>query len=57
MGTENCALIGIIIIIMSLFKTRVWWSNTSGLEEFHDFGCLCVANIDNRPSGHGNLAS
>lgn len=40
---------------MSLFKAREWWSTNSGSEEFHDFGCLCVANIDNLPTGHGKL--
>lgn len=38
---------------MSLFKARDWWSTTSGYEEFHDIGSLCVANVDNSPSGHG----
>lgn len=38
---------------MSLFKTRDWWSTTTGYEEFHDIGSLCVANVDNSPSGHG----
>ena len=40
---------------MSLFKARDWWSTTSGFEEFHDLGCLCVGNIDNNPSGYGNI--
>ena len=38
---------------MSLFRAREWWSTTSGYEEFHDLGCLCVANIDNSPSKNG----
>ena len=38
---------------MSLFKARDWWTTTSGYEEFHDLGCLCVANIDNNKNGHG----
>ena len=41
---------------MSLFKAREWWSTTSGYEEFHDTGCLCVANIDNNTAGHGMMA-
>ena len=39
--------------VMSLFKARDWWSTISGFEEFHDLGCLCVANIDNNQNGHG----
>ena len=42
---------------MSLFKARDWWSTTSGCEEFYDIGCLCVANVDNSPSGHGEIMS
>ena len=38
---------------MSLFTARDWWSTTTGYEEFHDIGSLCVANVDNSPSGHG----
>jgi len=40
---------------MSLFKARDWWSTTSGCEEFYDNGCLCVANVDNSPSGHDKI--
>lgn len=32
---------------MSLFKAREWWSTTSGYEEFHDLGNLCIGNLDN----------
>ena len=32
---------------MSLFKAREWWATTSGYEEFHDLGCLCIGNLDN----------
>lgn len=49
----GCALIGTLAAAMSLFKARDWWSTTSGYEEFHDIGSLCVANVDNSPSGHG----
>ena len=38
---------------MSLFKVREWWSTTSGFEEFHDLGCLCVANLENLPAEFG----
>ena len=38
---------------MSLFKTRDWWSTTIGEDEEFDHGCLCVANVDNDPSGLG----
>jgi hypothetical protein len=38
---------------MSLFSTREWWDTRLGSnEEFH-LGSLCVANIDNDPSGAG----
>ncbi|XP_005112298.1 protein PTHB1 [Aplysia californica] len=40
---------------MSLFKTRDWWSATVGEEEEFDHGCLCVANVDNDPSGHDKI--
>ncbi len=42
---------------MSLFTAKEWWATqlgASGQEEF-DQGSLCVANIDNDPSGAGEL--
>ncbi|XP_065833993.1 protein PTHB1-like [Oscarella lobularis] len=36
---------------MSLFKTREWWSTSAGSEERFGSGCLCVANVDNKPDG------
>ena len=41
---------------MSLFRAREWWSTVSGFEEFHDTGCLCLANIDNSADGSGEGA-
>ena len=38
---------------MSLFRAREWWSTTCGAGEEFDRACLCVANIDNDPSGKG----
>ena len=38
---------------MSLFKAREWWSTRVGDGEEFDFGCLCVANIDNHSNGNG----
>lgn len=39
---------------MSLFSVREWWGARLGdaREEF-DRGALCVANIDDEPSGQG----
>ncbi len=38
---------------MSLFKAREWWHAQPGQAEEFDGGCLCIANIDNDPSGAG----
>jgi Bardet-Biedl syndrome 9 protein len=38
---------------MSLFQAREWWSTKSGINEEYDTGCMCVANVDNEPSGSG----
>eukprot|EP00955_Chlamydomonas_euryale_P079355 363290-Chlamydomonas_euryale.AAC.4 len=36
---------------MSLFRTREWWHARAGPGEEFDCGSLCIANIDNDPSG------
>eukprot|EP00803_Ostreobium_quekettii_P005345 evm.model.scf_3119EXC.1 EVM.evm.TU.scf_3119EXC.1 scf_3119EXC:983-9869(+) len=36
---------------MSLFKARDWWRTKCGSGEEFDQGCLCLANVDNNPSG------
>ena len=38
---------------MSLFSSKVWWENKPGNVEEFDVGGLCVANVDNDPSGAG----
>ena len=38
---------------MSLFKARDWWSAVLGEGEEFDQGCLCVGDVDNSGSGHG----
>lgn len=38
---------------MSLFKARDWWSAALGEGEEFDQGCLCVGDVDNSGSGHG----
>lgn len=38
---------------MSLFKARDWWSSVLGEGEEFDQGCLCVGDVDNSGSGHG----
>lgn len=38
---------------MSLFKARDWWSATLGEGEEFDQGCLCVGDVDNSGTGHG----
>lgn len=38
---------------MSLFKARDWWRTKCGSGEEFDQGCLCLANVDNDPSGKG----
>lgn len=38
---------------MSLFKARDWWSATLGEGEEFDHGCLCVGDVDNSGTGHG----
>jgi len=38
---------------MSLFRAREWWQASCGHGEEFDRGSLCVANIDNDPSGKG----
>mmetsp|Transcript_21979 Transcript_21979/g.38663 ORF Transcript_21979/g.38663 Transcript_21979/m.38663 type:complete len:878 (+) Transcript_21979:165-2798(+) len=40
---------------MSLFQAREWWSAQAGQDEEFDFGCLCVANIDNEPGGTNKI--
>jgi len=40
---------------MSLFKARDWWSATLGEGEEFDQGCLCVGDVDNSGTGHGQL--
>lgn len=40
---------------MSLFQAREWWSTQAGQDEEFDAGCLCVANIDNEPSGTNKI--
>ena len=37
---------------MSLFTTREWWAHAVSSDEEFDKGCLCIANIDNEPSGN-----
>lgn len=38
---------------MSLFKARDWWSAALGEGEEFDQGCLCVGDVDNSGTGHG----
>lgn len=38
---------------MSLFKARDWWSAVLGEGEEFDQGCLCVGDVDNSGTGHG----
>jgi hypothetical protein len=38
---------------MSLFGSREWWAARLGDSEEFDQRSLCVANIDNDPSGAG----
>lgn len=40
---------------MSLFKARDWWSATLGEGEEFDQGCLCVGDVDNSGTGHGQF--
>lgn len=40
-------------VAMSLFSSKVWWENKPGNVEEFDVGGLCVANVDNDPSGAG----
>mmetsp|Transcript_22638 Transcript_22638/g.70294 ORF Transcript_22638/g.70294 Transcript_22638/m.70294 type:complete len:843 (+) Transcript_22638:343-2871(+) len=42
---------------MSLFKCREWWRINCGDAEEFDRGCLCVANIDNDPSGEVKIVT
>lgn len=42
---------------MSLFKARDWWSATLGEGEEFDQGCLCVGDVDNSGTGHGQYAT
>lgn len=39
---------------MSLFSSRDYWSTRLGTEEEFDQGGVCVGNIDNDPTGHGD---
>lgn len=41
---------------MSLFKARDWWSAVLGEGEEFDQGCLCVGDVDNSGTGHGQLS-
>mmetsp|Transcript_31454 Transcript_31454/g.57089 ORF Transcript_31454/g.57089 Transcript_31454/m.57089 type:complete len:863 (+) Transcript_31454:102-2690(+) len=40
---------------MSLFQAREWWTVQVSEDEEFDVGCLCVANIDNEPSGANKI--
>lgn len=40
---------------MSLFKARDWWSGALGEGEEFDQGCLCVGDVDNSGTGHGQF--
>lgn len=40
---------------MSLFQARDYWSVQVSQDEEFDVGCLCVANIDNEPSGANKI--
>lgn len=40
---------------MSLFQAREWWCAQAGQDEEFDTGCLCIANIDNEPSGAAKI--
>lgn len=40
---------------MSLFKARDWWSAALGEGEEFDQGCLCVGDVDNSGTGHGQF--
>lgn len=40
---------------MSLFQAREWWSTQVSEDEEFDTGCLCLANIDNEPSGANKI--
>lgn len=42
---------------MSLFQAREWWSAQAGQDEEFDVGCLCVANVDNEPSGSNKIVT
>eukprot|EP00913_Durusdinium_trenchii_P004632 g4301.t1 len=40
---------------MSLFQAREWWSTQVSEDEEFDVGCLCVANVDNEPTGANKI--
>lgn len=42
---------------MSLFKARDWWSAVLGEGEEFDQGCLCVGDVDNSGTGHGQCVT
>lgn len=42
---------------MSLFKARDWWSAVLGEGEEFDQGCLCVGDVDNSGTGHGQCGT
>lgn len=42
---------------MSLFQAREWWAAPAGHDEETDVGCLCVANVDNEPSGANKIVT
>lgn len=42
---------------MSLFKARDWWSAALGEGEEFDQGCLCVGDVDNSGTGHGECVT
>lgn len=42
---------------MSLFQARDWWNASIDCDEEFGYGSLCVANIDNEPSGAAKIVT